>query len=172
MDDLLSPYLCGYRKGYSTQQTLVSLIEKWKVSLDNKGFAGAILMDLSKAFDCISHDLLIAKLSSYGFDMSALYYIHSYLNNRKQCVKIDNTYSTFKSLISGVPQGSILGPVYFNISIKKIISFLGVMCCIIIFLNHIVIQKDIINLNIGLNIYNLFNSFLIVFLFFVLLFML
>ena len=58
----LSTYLCGYRKGFSTQYALISLIEKWKAILDKKGYAGAVLMDLSKAFDTINHELLIAKL--------------------------------------------------------------------------------------------------------------
>ena len=64
----LSSYLCGYRKGYNTQQALVSLIEKWKKILDDKGFGGAVLMDLSKAFDTLNHKLLIAKLHVYGFN--------------------------------------------------------------------------------------------------------
>ena len=63
----LSPHLCGYRKGYSSQQALISLIENWKKSLDKKGYGGAVLMDLSKAFDTIKHDLLLAKLHAYGF---------------------------------------------------------------------------------------------------------
>ena len=58
----MSPSLCGYRKGYSTQTALISLLEKWKYTLDNKNFAGAVLMDLSKAFDTINHQLLIACL--------------------------------------------------------------------------------------------------------------
>ena len=62
VENFLSPFLCGYRKGFSTQQALLSLIEKWKNSLDKKGFGGAVLMDLSKAFDTINHELLIAKL--------------------------------------------------------------------------------------------------------------
>ena len=74
----LSPFMCGYRKGFSTQHALIALIEKWKVSLDNKGFAGAILMDLSKAFDTINHELLIAKLHAYGFNRNALVIIMDY----------------------------------------------------------------------------------------------
>ena len=70
--------MCGYRKGFSTQHALIALIEKWKVSLDNKGFAGAILMDLSKAFDTINHELLIAKLHAYGFNRNALMIIMDY----------------------------------------------------------------------------------------------
>ena len=67
INSFLTPYLCGYRKGFSTQQALLSLIEKWKIVLDSKGYGGAVLMDLSKAFDTINHDLLIAKLHAYGF---------------------------------------------------------------------------------------------------------
>ena len=62
VNEFLSPYLCGYCKGFNTQYALLSSIEKWKENLDNKGYTGAILMDLSKAFDTINHELLIAKL--------------------------------------------------------------------------------------------------------------
>ena len=61
IDNHLSPHLCGYRKGFSTQRALITLIEKWKSSLDQKGYAGAVLMDLSKTFDTINYELLIAK---------------------------------------------------------------------------------------------------------------
>ena len=67
VDLFLSPYLCGYRKGFSTQQALISLLEKWKILLDWKGYAGAILMDPSKASDTLNHDLLIAKLHAFDF---------------------------------------------------------------------------------------------------------
>ena len=77
-------------------------------------------MDLSKAFDCIPHDLIIAKLAAYGFKRETLRLIYSYLKGRKQCVKINNTYSDYNEIISGVPQGSILGPVFFNLSIHEI----------------------------------------------------
>ena len=67
MDAHLSKHLCGYRKGFNTQTALFSLKEKWKSILDKKGFSGAVLMDLSKIFDTINHELLIAKLDAYGF---------------------------------------------------------------------------------------------------------
>ena len=66
----LSPYLCGYRKVFNTQHALLTLVENWRKSLDNKGFCGAILMYLSKAFDALNHDLF-AKLHAYGFQHDA-----------------------------------------------------------------------------------------------------
>ena len=72
----LSPYVSAYRKNYSSQHVLIRLLEEWKQNLDQGNLVGGILMDLSKAFDCIDHELLIAKLDAYGFDKSALIYIY------------------------------------------------------------------------------------------------
>ena len=76
---------------------------------------GALLTDLSNAFDCLDHELLIAKLNAYGFSLTALKLVHNYLSNRKQRTKINSTYSSLLEIIFGVPQGSILGPLLFNI---------------------------------------------------------
>ena len=76
----LSLYLCGYRKGFNTQHALLTLVENWRESSDNKGFGDAILMDLLKAFDTLNHDLLIGKLHAYGFQHDALKLLHSYLS--------------------------------------------------------------------------------------------
>ena len=90
----LSPCLCGYRKGYNTQQALVCLIEKWKTILDNKGFGGAVLMDLLKAFESLNYELLIGKLAN-GFNRDSLKLINNYQSNRWQRTKIN------KSLVVG-----------------------------------------------------------------------
>ena len=90
------------------------MIEKCRKVLDKRGFAGLLLIDLSKAFDCIDHELLIAKLHAYGFDIKSLELIRSYLHDRIQRVKINSSFSHWSNVESGIPQGSIKGPLLFN----------------------------------------------------------
>ena len=123
MEKYFSPFLSAYRKNYSSQNILISLTEEWRKKLDNNFVVGAVLTDLSKAFDCIPHDLIIAKLSAYNFSDEALSYIYSYLTNRRQCVHINNIHSQLETIISGVPQGSNLGPILFNLSINDLFFF-------------------------------------------------
>ena len=100
------------------------MIEKLKKCLDNQGSTGILLTDLSKAFDCLDHDLLIAKLHAYGFDIKAVKLIQSYLTNRHQRVNINSTYSSWSEIIFGVPQGSIMGPLVFNIDLCDLFMFI------------------------------------------------
>ena len=78
IDKYLSPFLCGFRKGFSTQHCLTAMLDRWKKAIDSGKLAGALLTDLSKAFDCLNHGLLIAKLEAYGFDKDALAILLSY----------------------------------------------------------------------------------------------
>ena len=85
---------------------------------------GVIHMDLSKAFDSLNHELLIAKLKCYGLDQHAVEFFRSYLSNRYQCCKINNFLGDWRKIIAGVPQVSILGPLLFNIFLNNIFFFL------------------------------------------------
>ena len=75
LENIYPPFLSAYRENYCTQHVLIRLVEEWKKHLDSNEVVGGVLMDLSKAFNCIPHDLLIAKLSAYEFDKTALRYI-------------------------------------------------------------------------------------------------
>ena len=89
-------------------------------ALDNSGYVGTVLMDLSKAYECIPHDLLIAKLEAYGRDKTCLPLLRDYLRNRKQRTKIDSSFKDWWDIICGIPQGSILDPLLFNVFINDI----------------------------------------------------
>ena len=99
------------------------MIEKWRRNLGQGGICGALFTDFSKAFDCLVHDFLIAKLEAYGFTYESLKLINSYLTDRKLRTKINSPYSSFLDLLIGGPEGSILGPVLFNIYISDLFLF-------------------------------------------------
>ena len=119
-EQFLSKYQCGFRKGFSAKHSLLSVLEKWKSAVDKKKLFGPLLTDLSKAFDCLSYDLLTAKLNPYGFSMAALTQVRNYLSNRKQRTMINTEKSSWGEILFGVPRGSILGPLLFNIFLSDL----------------------------------------------------
>ena len=119
MDQFLSKYQCVFRKGFNAQHYLLVMLQKWKNAVNTKKVFGAPLIDLSRAFDCFPHDLIIAKLNAYGFIL-ALNLIQNYLPNRRQRTEINNSSSPWSDILFGVPQGSILGPLLFNIFLSDL----------------------------------------------------
>ena len=102
---IFSKFQCWFREGFNAQHCLLAMVEKWRKTLDEGSETGAVLTDLSKSFDCIDHDLLIAKLKAYGFEKQAINFLYSYLTKRKQRTKIDYAVSSWEMLFSGTTEG-------------------------------------------------------------------
>ena len=116
-DNLLFTSQCVFRKGYGAQRCLLVMIERFKETIDMGNEFGGLLSDLSKAFDCINHPLLIAKLYNYGVSPFSINMIFSYLSNRTHRTKSSECFSERSRIEHGVPKGSILGPLPFNIDL-------------------------------------------------------
>ena len=110
-------------KKYYRPVSVLPIRSDWRQSLDGGHLVGAILMDLSKASDCLPHRLLLEKLRAYNLAESAVSLLGSYLSDREQCVKIGDAQSASLPMYKGVPQGSIIGPVLFNIFTNDIFHF-------------------------------------------------
>ena len=122
-ENIFNPYLCAFRRGHGCQTTLLRLLEDWRNALEKNQYVAAVLMDLSKAFDCLPHDILLDKLSAYGMSTDSVSLLESYLSNRKQQIKINGILSSWSDIQKGVPQGSILC-LYFLMSLLMIFFIL------------------------------------------------
>ena len=115
INDILFKNQYGFRKKHSTSFALIDLYDKISTAIENKETAVGIFLDLSKAFDTVNHEILFRKLEHYGLHDLPLQWVKSYFYERKQVVIYNNESSTPKPIVCGVPQGSILGPLFFFI---------------------------------------------------------
>ena len=153
-NNILTENQYGFRKNYSTCLALIDLYDKISLAIDNQEFAVGVFLDLSKAFDTINHEVLFDKLAYYGIRGLALEWVKSYFSNRSQFVQFNEHYSGSKNIRCGVPQGSILGPLFFLLYVNDIVHVSRIIELILfaddtnIFLSH----KDPIHLTNILNI--------------------
>lgn len=125
LNNILSDSQCGFRKGFCTATALAAVTDEILHALDNGLVSVLVLLDFSKAFDTINHKLICTKLKYYGFLPPAISLLTSYLSDRSQKVVVNNVSSLNLSIMSGVPQGSILGPLLFIIYTTELLNSLS-----------------------------------------------
>lgn len=111
--DVIYNYQSGFRQHHSCSTALTRLIDCWLRDIDEGKIIGTVFLDLRKAFDMVNHNILLYKMKLFNFSENAIKFFTSYLSNRSQLVQSGNTKSEFLDIKSGVPQGSILGPIFF-----------------------------------------------------------
>ena len=123
---LIRVYVCMQKWTYYESHVLIWRIENRSHAFDNNLFTGTVLILLLKTFDCILQDLITAKLHAYGLDFDTVTILHNYPRHRKQSVKINSISSFFRTILSGVPQGSILGQLLFKIFVNHLFFRLAI----------------------------------------------
>lgn len=120
INNLNSDFQHAFRPGHSTCTALTHMTDEWRMDMDNGKLVGVVLLDFSAAFDVIDHFLLLGKLIQYGFSLSAMKLMESYLTDRSQTVHFNGSLSDIKYVDCGVPQGSCLGPLLFSIFVNDL----------------------------------------------------
>ena len=144
---LLHPNQSGFRENHSCQTALTHLVEHWLHNINSNKFNGVLFVDFRKAFDVISHDLLLRKLSIYGVSSSTLAFLSSYLADRHQRVYAHSRRSSLLRLKHGVPQGSVLGPLLVSICVNDLPLYLRALC--VLFADNTTIHTSSTDINVA-----------------------